>query len=98
MAKLSPNTYYRIELRAHNAIGFSTPASILMRTARGESDSTNNNLGTLLYTSGFVSSANNNYNNNSNLRSLLLNLFCVVTVVALSSCYDRFSFAHRRNV
>ncbi|CAD7087678.1 unnamed protein product [Hermetia illucens] len=38
MAKLSPNTYYRIELRAHNAIGFSTPASILMRTARGSDD------------------------------------------------------------
>ncbi|XP_055380619.1 fasciclin-2 [Condylostylus longicornis] len=35
MSQLSGNTYYRIELRAHNAIGFSTPASLYMKTARG---------------------------------------------------------------
>ncbi|XP_055913981.1 fasciclin-2 isoform X2 [Eupeodes corollae] len=35
MSSLSGNTYYRIELRAHNAIGFSSPASIIMKTTRG---------------------------------------------------------------
>lgn len=57
MTRLSGNTYYRIELRAHNVIGFSSPASIIMKTTRGESDSANNNLGTLLYTAG-LNSAN----------------------------------------
>lgn len=57
MTHLSGNTYYRIELRAHNVIGFSTPASIIMKTTRGESDSANNNLGTLLYTAGLNSAS-----------------------------------------
>ncbi|XP_054731043.1 fasciclin-2 isoform X1 [Anastrepha obliqua] len=35
MSRLSGNTYYRIELRAHNVIGFSSPASIIMKTTRG---------------------------------------------------------------
>ncbi|KAM7350494.1 neural cell adhesion molecule fasciclin 2 isoform 1-T1 [Cochliomyia hominivorax] len=35
MNHLSGNTYYRIELRAHNIIGFSSPASIIMKTTRG---------------------------------------------------------------
>lgn len=55
MTDLSGNTYYRIELKAHNAIGYSSPASIIMKTTRGESDSDNNNLGTLLYSAGFNS-------------------------------------------
>lgn len=55
MTQLNGNTYYRIELKAHNAIGYSSPASIIMKTARGESDSANNNLGTLLYSAGFNS-------------------------------------------
>uniref|UniRef100_A0A0A9ZHK9 Fasciclin-2 n=1 Tax=Lygus hesperus TaxID=30085 RepID=A0A0A9ZHK9_LYGHE len=33
---LEPQTLYKIELRAHNAIGFSTPGQILFRTARGD--------------------------------------------------------------
>lgn len=57
MSRLSGNTYYRIELRAHNVIGFSSPASIIMKTTRGESDSANNNLGTLLYSAGYNSAA-----------------------------------------
>ncbi|XP_037936021.1 fasciclin-2 isoform X6 [Teleopsis dalmanni] len=35
MSRLSGNTYYHIDLRAHNAIGFSSPASIIMKTTRG---------------------------------------------------------------
>uniref|UniRef100_A0A336MUJ8 CSON006072 protein n=1 Tax=Culicoides sonorensis TaxID=179676 RepID=A0A336MUJ8_CULSO len=35
MRNLSPESYYRIELRAHNAIGLSQPASLLLKTARG---------------------------------------------------------------
>lgn len=50
MPQLKGDTYYRIELRAYNAIGFSQPATLLMRTAQGEST---NVLGTLSY--GFAS-------------------------------------------
>ncbi|XP_062138031.1 fasciclin-2 isoform X3 [Drosophila sulfurigaster albostrigata] len=35
MTDLSGNTYYRIELKAHNDIGYSSPASIIMKTTRG---------------------------------------------------------------
>ncbi|XP_055603627.1 fasciclin-2 isoform X3 [Uranotaenia lowii] len=35
MRDLQADTYYRIELLAHNAIGFSKPAHLLLRTARG---------------------------------------------------------------
>ncbi|KPU75268.1 fasciclin 2, isoform C [Drosophila ananassae] len=35
MTQLNGNTYYRIELKAHNAIGYSSPASIIMKTTRG---------------------------------------------------------------
>ncbi|XP_034489459.1 fasciclin-2 isoform X3 [Drosophila innubila] len=35
MTDLSGNTYYRIELKAHNAIGYSSPAAIIMKTTRG---------------------------------------------------------------
>lgn len=52
MRDLQADTYYRIELMAHNAIGFSKPAHLLLKTARGES---NNNLGSLynVYSAGF---------------------------------------------
>ena len=35
MKNLKADTIYRIELRAHNVIGFSAPAEILLRTAKG---------------------------------------------------------------
>lgn len=58
MSHLSGNTYYRIELRAHNIIGYSSPASIIMKTTRGEFDTTNSNsLGNFLYTAGLNSAA-----------------------------------------
>lgn len=34
--RLQPDTTYKIELRAHNAIGDSSPAQIRVKTARGE--------------------------------------------------------------
>lgn len=37
MTNLESDTYYRIELRAFNAIGGSNPASLTIKTARGES-------------------------------------------------------------
>lgn len=36
MKSLKPDTLYRVELRAHNVIGFSAPAEILLRTAKGQ--------------------------------------------------------------
>ena len=33
---LKPDTVYKIELRAHNTIGSSSPAQIRVKTARGE--------------------------------------------------------------
>jgi len=45
MKNLKPDTMYHIELRAHNIIGFSAPAEIILRTAKGpeaiEEDSAN---------------------------------------------------------
>lgn len=38
MTNLKPDTTYKVELRAHNAIGQSTPAEVRIRTARGEPD------------------------------------------------------------
>lgn len=38
MSSLRPDTTYKVELRAHNAIGLSSPAEIRVRTARGEQD------------------------------------------------------------
>lgn len=49
MADLRGDTYYRIEVSAHNAIGLSKPTTLLMRTAVGESA---NALGSLLYYGG----------------------------------------------
>lgn len=37
--ELSSDTYYRVELRAHNAIGFSIPTNIYLKTSRGEGES-----------------------------------------------------------
>lgn len=33
--ELMPDTFYKVELRAHNSIGYSTPGQIIVRTARG---------------------------------------------------------------
>ena len=33
---LSANMHYRIQLRAHNRIGFSLPAEVYLKTSRGE--------------------------------------------------------------
>lgn len=54
MTGLQGDMYYRIELRAHNAIGHSEPTSIIMRTARGEST---NAFGSLTYNYGSVGGA-----------------------------------------
>lgn len=54
---LNSDTYYRVELRAHNAIGYSAPTNAYVKTARGES---RDSFGTFTYQAGFgtiVSSA-----------------------------------------
>jgi neurocan core protein len=33
---LTADTHYKIELRAHNKIGFSTPGEVVIKTARGK--------------------------------------------------------------
>lgn len=33
---LSSDSYYKIELRAHNEIGYSTPAEAIIKTAHGK--------------------------------------------------------------
>lgn len=35
LKNLMPDTYYQIELRAHNAIGFSLPTHAYLKTAKG---------------------------------------------------------------
>lgn len=39
LGELSQDTYYRVELRAHNAIGYSIPTHAYLKTARGEGES-----------------------------------------------------------
>lgn len=55
MENLNAGQYYRIELRAHNAMGFSQPGPLMLKTARGEvaSDSYNADL----YEASFASSS-----------------------------------------
>lgn len=36
LSDLKSDTHYKIELRAHNAIGYSTPAQLTVKTVRGE--------------------------------------------------------------
>lgn len=74
MTDLKGNTYYRIEVNAHNAIGFSKPATLLMRTAVGEST---NVLGSLLYYNGGSASSYNSLATRKNLLLLMLFSFCV---------------------
>lgn len=33
---LHPDTFYKVEIRAHNIIGFSVPGQLVVKTARGE--------------------------------------------------------------
>lgn len=78
MTALRGGTYYRIQIRAHNAIGFSKPVTLVMRTAEGEST---NALGSLLYY-GHTSSASSiyyNYNFITRLNCMLFTLssFCL---------------------
>lgn len=39
LSELSQDTYYRVELRAHNAIGYSIATNAYLKTARGEGES-----------------------------------------------------------
>lgn len=78
MRNLSPETYYRIEIRAHNAIGLSQPASLLLKTARGESTKS---YGTLVYRAGYTMGSSGN-SDVPKIRSLLLsNLLIIITFV-----------------
>lgn len=97
MAALSGNTYYRIELRAHNAIGFSSPASIVMKTTRGESDSANNNLGTLLYSASIKSAASSKHKKysymltNKTTKTTTTTVITVITAITTTTCITLFS-------
>lgn len=73
MSNLRGETYYRIEVSAHNAIGYSKPTSLYMRTAVGESA---NALGSLLYYGS--SNANHNYAKHIDVYLLLFFSVCCV--------------------
>jgi neurocan core protein len=36
LRNLIADTHYKLELRAHNKIGFSTPGEVVIKTARGK--------------------------------------------------------------
>ena len=55
MDNLKAGTYYRIELKAHNAMGYSQPRALVMKTARGELGS--ENYESVAYEASFASSA-----------------------------------------
>jgi hypothetical protein len=78
---LNPDTYYRVELRAHNAIGFSIPTNAYLKTARGEGESilgdkeTNN-----VYSASFESTSS----------SLKMNLDLSIAVFIIMMKFFRF--------
>lgn len=74
MRDLKPETSYRVELRAHNAIGLSEPAHLLLKTARGESTGSS---GTLIYRAGYMTAASGtDFVAVPKIHSLLLCLCC----------------------
>lgn len=50
LSDLNADTYYRVEIKAHNAIGYSVPTNVYVKTTRGESS---NSFGTLTYQAGY---------------------------------------------
>lgn len=79
LTDLDGDTYYRIELRAHNAIGYSRPISFLLKTARGESP---NHLGSLLYSHGaYGSSTSISQRHSTDIRGITL-FVCSLAIVS----------------
>lgn len=73
MNDLRGDTYYRIQIRAHNAIGFSKAVTLLMKTAVGEST---NALGSLLYY-GHSSASSFVLAHSAHVLLFMLSSFCV---------------------
>jgi hypothetical protein len=72
---LTSDTYYRVELRAHNAIGFSTPTNFLLKTARGESRT----LGTTVYKASY----DGRWTTSSSPSNLIYLHICVPIILAV---------------
>lgn len=70
---LSADTYYRVELRAHNAIGYSAPTNVYLKTARGESGTFD---GSYTYQAGFGA--------NSSAANAFFHLTCCVLMCSFS--------------
>lgn len=81
MTDLQGLTYYSVELMAHNAIGFSHPSSIMLKTAQGKQSA--NVLGSLLYNYGSNSAATSNSSFYLLWNTMLLKLLCFVYVAFL---------------
>lgn len=81
MRHLNAETYYRIELRAHNAIGMSEPVTLLLKTARGES---RGSYGTFVYRAGYMA-ANSEV---PKVHSLLF--YCLCSIYYLLVHHHRF--------
>lgn len=77
LSDLSQDTYYRVELRAHNAIGFSIPTHAYLKTARGE--------GELLGDKNYVYSASFHESTSSSLRAQLN--FNIFVIFAMTNFY-----------
>lgn len=69
---LNADTMYRVELKAHNAIGYSAPTNVYVKTARGESPSS---FGTLTYQAGF---------NTSSATKAFLHFMCCIILCSCS--------------
>lgn len=74
MTNLRGDTYYQIQIRAHNAMGFSNPVTLLMRTAVGESS---NALGSLLYYGHSSAISYSLLSSRANIMLIILFSFCV---------------------
>lgn len=73
MHSLRPDTTYKVELRAHNAIGLSSPAEIRVKTARGELDQ--------YYTYSYA--YNSDYHVNSSLKKELSFILGFISIFSL---------------
>lgn len=73
--ELTSDTYYRIELRAHNAIGYSIPTNIHLKTSRGEGESQSSDKN-YVYSASFESTSKS-----SSLKSILE--FQILTIITI---------------
>lgn len=73
ITNLQPGTFYKVEIRAHNAIGYSSPGQIVLHTPRDNSIGMYHNENTPLSSSLLI--------------SLVVGALCIILIIIDVSCY-----------